>query len=337
MTTIDDADLSVPLSSVPDALRGGTVAIGNFDGVHRGHQVVLSAARAAGRPAMALTFEPHPRAFFQNAPLFRLTPSAVKARLIHAVGLDGVVVAPFDGHFSALSAHQFIVDVLVGALRARQVVVGEDFSFGAGRSGSVETLRAAGPHHGFEVEVVEGYADDGASGTGSAVISSTRVREFLASGDLAAAAQLLGYRYHVMAPVRHGEKRGREMGYPTANQALGEANGLSHGIYAVRAFIDGVWRGGVASFGRRPTFDNGRPLLETFVFDYAGDLYGKVLPVTLVAYLRPELKFASMDELVVQMDRDSQNARAALDNLAPLSALDEAVNFTVPTALAAAV
>lgn len=329
MTT--ERTASVPITAVPAAYREGAVAIGNFDGVHRGHQVVLRAAMEAGRPAIALTFEPHPRTFFgRREPVFRLTPEPMKARVIAALGLDGTVVAPFDAPFAALPAHRFITDILVGALRARQIVVGEDFAFGAGRSGSIDTLRAAGPHHGFEVEVVEGFADEGNTGVAGRIVSSTRVRDHLIAGDVLAAAHLLGYRYQVIAEVRHGEKRGRQMGYPTANQALGADSKLRHGIYAVRALIDGTWRDGVASFGRRPTFDNGAPLLETFVFDYAGDLYGRTLPVTLVGFLRPELKFSSMDALIAQMNKDSAHARAALADLTPLSPLDKAVNFDAP-------
>lgn len=312
----------VDLTAVPPALTGGAVAIGNFDGVHRGHQVVLGAALAAGRPALALTFEPHPRAFFAGAPLFRLTPPAMKARVMAAFGMDATVVARFDAQFAALSAEAFIDAVLVGALGVRHVVVGEDFSFGARRGGTVATLLAAGRARGFAVRVVEGVADEG-----RATISSSRIREHLAAGEVEPAAALLGYRYSVMAEVVHGDKRGRGLGFPTANQALPPETGLCHGIYAVRIRIDGRWRDGVASFGRRPTFDNGRVLLETFVFDFAGDLYGRTLPVTLVRFLRPEARFETTDALVAQMNADAAAARDALAGLAPLSPLDAALNF----------
>lgn len=317
-----DAPVAPTLDDLTPALVGGTVAIGNFDGVHRGHQQVLTAALAGPRPAIALTFEPHPREFFGKQPIFRLTPAAEKARLAAALGLDGVVVAPFDADLAALSADAFIAEVLVKRLAVRHVVVGHDFAFGARRSGTAETLAAAGARHGFTTQIVAPYGDEGT------VISSSRIRELLAEGDVAAAAAQLGYRFQVSAPVIHGEKRGRELGYPTANQALSPACGLAHGIYAVRARIDGAWRDGVASFGRRPTFHaDGAPLLETFVFDFAGDLYGKVLTVTLVAYIRPELKFDGVDALIAQMDRDSEAARAALAGLTPLGPLDRAVNF----------
>lgn len=314
-------DPSIRLADVPAALTGGTVAIGNFDGVHRGHQSVLSAALDGPSPALALTFEPHPRAFFGGKAIFRLTPEEEKARLVTAFGLAACVVAPFDGALAALTADAFIEEVLVRRLAARHVVVGHDFKFGAKRSGSAETLAEAGRRHGFKVTIVPAYAD------GDTVISSSRIRTLLAEGEVAAAGALLGYRYQVRGPVRHGEKRGRTLGYPTANLALAPENELRHGIYAVRAEAAGRWHDGVASFGRRPTFDNGAPLLETFIFDFKGDLYDKPLTVTLVKFQRPELKFDGLDALVAQMDRDSADARAALAGLAPLSALDRAVNF----------
>lgn len=319
--TLASPGFAADLAALPERLAGGTVAIGNFDGVHRGHQAVLSAALAGPGPVVALTFEPHPRTFFGRETVFRLTPAPLKARIMEALGLDGMVVARFDEALSLMGADGFVEEVIVRRLRASRVVVGHDFSFGRGRSGRAEGLAASGAAKGFGVTVVEPVAEAGG------VVSSSRIRAHLAAAELEAAAALLGYRYTVEAPVVHGEKRGRLMGYPTANQSLPPENGLSHGIYAVRVRIDGAWRDGVASFGRRPTFDNGRPLLETFVFDHEGDLYGRVLPVTLVRYLRPEMKFDGMDALVAQMDRDSLDARAALAHLSPLSPLDEALNF----------
>ncbi|WP_371747295.1 bifunctional riboflavin kinase/FAD synthetase [Acuticoccus sp. I52.16.1] len=310
----------ITLDALPPHLADGVVAIGNFDGVHRGHQAVLSAALSGGRPTVGLTFEPHPREFFSNAPIFRLTPPQEKARVMAALGLDGMVVVPFDADLARHSAEDFVAEVLVERLRAREVVVGYDFKFGAKRRGDGALLIREGARHGFATRIIEPCSDGG-------VISSTRIREHLTLGDVTAAAHLLGRRYTVVAKVRHGEKRGREMGYPTANQALEPANALRHGIYAVRLEIDGVWRGGVASFGRRPTFDNGAPLLESFVFDYSGDLYGRPLRVAFERYLRPEIAFSGMDALVAQMDRDSDDARNALEGLAPFSAVDAALNF----------
>jgi riboflavin kinase/FMN adenylyltransferase len=311
----------VSLEALPEALRGGTVAIGNFDGVHRGHQAVLAAALEGPRPAVALTFEPHPRAFFGRAPVARLTAPADKAAVMGALGVDGLAVARFDGAFAGLSAERFVAEVIVGRFAARRAVVGHNFNFGAGRTGNPDALARIGAASGFSVTVVDGVT------AGGAPVSSTRIRAHLAAGELDAAAALLGYRTRVVAPVIHGEKRGRTLGYPTANQSLDPETALAHGIYAVRARMDGTWRDGVASFGRRPTFDNGRPLLETFVFDWSGDLYGRDLPVTLVRWLRPELRFDSLDALVAKMDEDSRQARAALSGIAPLSPLDRALNF----------
>lgn len=312
---------AIPLADVPPALTGGTVAIGNFDGVHRGHQSVLAAALAGPDPALALTFEPHPRAFFAGKSIFRLTPACDKAEIVSAAGLAATVVVPFDRELAALSAEEFIENVLVRRLNVRHVAVGHDFKFGARRSGSAETLAEAGARLGFGVTIVSPL-----SGAGD-VISSSRIRALLAEGDVAAAGELLGYRYRVRGTVQHGEKRGRALGYPTANMTLAAENELRHGIYAVRVRIGEHWHDGVASFGRRPTFDNGAPLLETFLFDFSGDLYGQEVTVSLVRFLRPELKFDSLDALVAQMAQDSTEARAALGGLAPLSALDAAVNF----------
>ncbi|MCF3933502.1 bifunctional riboflavin kinase/FAD synthetase [Acuticoccus sp. M5D2P5] len=321
MQRTTDSPFTMTLDKVPDRLRGGVVAIGNFDGVHRGHQAVLGAALAAGRPTAALTFEPHPRAFFSGRPLFRLTPPAVKAHVMAALGLDAMVVGTFDAAFAALSADAFIEEIIVRRFGAKAVVVGHDFNYGAKRSGGVATLQDAGRRNGFSVEVVDEFTD------ARGAISSSRIRKNLAAADLDGAAALLGYRYRVEAPIIHGEKRGRTMNYPTANQSLGPDNELAHGIYAVRIEIDGVWRDGAASYGRRPTFDNGAPLLETFVFDFEGDLYGKTLPVTFVKYLRPEIAFTGMEALIEQMDADSRAARAALAEVQPISALDRTLNF----------
>ena len=303
----------IRLDALPDGLIGGTVAIGNFDGVHRGHQSVLAAALEGPRPVLALTFEPHPRAFFARAPIFRLTPADEKARLVEALGLDALVVADFDAALAGLHADHFVETVLVERLRAQHVVVGHDFKYGARRLGNAAHLAGMGARHGFGVRIVPAFSE------GSEPVSSSRVRALLAEGDVVTAARLLGYRYRIAAPVIHGQKLGRTMGYPTANMALEPANGLRHGIYAVRALVGGVWHDGVASFGRRPTFDNGAPLLETFVFDFSGDLYGKPVRIAFERFLRPELKFEGMDALMAQMDADSADARAALAGIAPLS------------------
>jgi riboflavin kinase/FMN adenylyltransferase len=293
------------LGDVPEALKGGAVAIGNFDGVHLGHKAVLAAARevANGGPALALTFEPHPRTFFRpEHPIPRLTPPREKRLLLSHEALDGMVELTFDAALAGLTAEEFITAVLVDALEASAVVVGWDFHFGKNRGGSPAFLQDAGPRHGFEVRVVEAFGGD-------APVSSSRIRDLLRAGEVADANRLLGHRWFVLGDVVHGDKRGRELGYPTANIALPAETPLAHGVYAVRVAFDGVIRDGVASFGRRPQFhDDAPPLLEPYVFDFKGDLYGKTLGVEFIARLRSEQKFDSVDALVSQMHRDAVQA-----------------------------
>lgn len=301
-----------PLVHSDETFRGGVVAIGNFDGVHRGHQVVLDQAKAlaevSSAPVLAMTFEPHPRHVFQpQKPFFRLTSAADKALLLTASGISAVLQIPFTTDFSKLSAEAFIQDVLVKRLNVAHVVVGFDFHFGAGRTGSPDYLQEAGARLGFGVTIVEGHGDE----TGS-LYASSQIRRHLGGGNLAEAQAALGYRWFVTGKVVHGEKRGRELGYPTANMALDPACGLKHGIYAVQMLVDGVIRDGVASFGRRPTFDNGAPLLETYLFDFDGDLYGKHVAIFFAAFQRPELAFDSVEALIAQMDQDSLTARQIL-------------------------
>ncbi|PLX36160.1 MAG: bifunctional riboflavin kinase/FMN adenylyltransferase [Hyphomicrobiales bacterium] len=316
------------LAAVPDSVRGGVVAIGNFDGVHRGHQSVLSVAveqaGALGAPAVAMTFEPHPRVVFRpDVPLFRLTPAPAKARVVEAAGLNGIVIVPFDRDFAGQTAETFVSDILVGALGARHVVVGYNFHFGKGRAGSPSFLEDAGKRHGFGVTIVPAFGDEGGEG-----ISSSRIRAALEQGDVTEAAALLGYRWFVEAEIVHGDKRGRTLGYPTANMKLPEDCGLAHGIYAVKIRIGGVMHDGVASYGRRPTFGDGIPLLEVFVFYFKGDIYGEIVDVAFVSYLRGEQKFDSAEALIEQMDRDSEEARAAIAAMQPLSPLDLALTFS---------
>jgi riboflavin kinase/FMN adenylyltransferase len=298
--------------ATPPALAGAVVAIGNFDGVHRGHRALIDTARrlaaAAGRPAAVLTFEPHPRAFFApDTPLFRLTPEPEKLHLLARFGLDGAFVRGFDGALAGLSAEDFVGVLLRDTLRAAGVVVGHDFHFGRGREGTPERLEALARAHGMDCAVVPVVADGGEP------VSSSAIRRALAAGEVARANALLGYRWFVEAPVSHGAKRGRTLGYPTANMRLPEACGLRHGIYAVRmALPDGRVQPGVASFGRRPTFDDGAPLLETFLFDFSGDLYGQAVRVELAGWIRGEERFASAEALVERMNLDAQEARALL-------------------------
>jgi riboflavin kinase / FMN adenylyltransferase len=294
-----------------DALRGATVAIGNFDGVHRGHKAVIAAAlevgRALGKPAAALTFEPHPRAFFSpDEPLFRLTPEAAKLRLLAAAGLNGAIVLTFNAELAKLSAEDFVQRVLVDRFAVSGAAIGFNFHFGANRAGSPEFLQAQGKQHGFVVDIVPPLLDGGRP------VSSGPIRAALAAGRLDDAAEFLGYPWFVSETVIHGDERGRELGFPTANLRLDPACALRHGIYAVRAAVAGRRYDGVASFGRRPMFDTGAVLLEIFLFDFSGDLYGATIDVAFMAWLRDEAVFGSAKELVRQMEQDSRLAREAL-------------------------
>lgn len=317
------------LEPLPDALKGGVVAIGNFDGVHRGHQAVLGRAldEAAKRgvPALVLTFEPHPRTVFRpDHPLFRITPAPLKARLIETLGFRSVVEYPFDRSFAERSAEDFVTSILQGWLQASHVVTGFDFHFGKGREGGPAYLMEAGKRHGFDVTLVDAFRDEGTD-----VVSSTRIREMLTEGDVVSAAGLLGYHYTVEAEVCHGQKLGRTLGFPTANMELPLENPLKPGIYAVRfRRPDGSLHDGVASYGFRPTVtSNGRALLETYLFDFDGDLYGEVASVSLFGFQRPELKFDGLDPLVEQMKRDKEEARALLAGVQPFSSLDRKICF----------
>ncbi|WP_418136571.1 bifunctional riboflavin kinase/FAD synthetase [Agrobacterium sp. El2ro-1b] len=314
---------------LPEALRGGVIAIGNFDGVHRGHRAVLDRAlelaEARGVPALVLTFEPHPRSVFRpDTPVFRLTPAPLKARILEAIGFRSVIEYPFDREFSQRSAEEFVQSILVDWLGASAVVTGFDFHFGKGREGGPAFLMAAGKRHGFDVTLVDAFRDEG-----SDVVSSSRIRSLLCEGDVAGAAGLLGYRFTVESEVIGGQKLGRTLGYPTANMALAPETELKAGIYAVRfRRPDGSIHDGVASFGYRPTVtENGAALLETFLFDFSGDLYGEVCSVSFFGHLRDELKFDGLDPLVAQIRRDEEEARAMLSGVRPLSQLDAKIAF----------
>ncbi|QEN89864.1 bifunctional riboflavin kinase/FAD synthetase [Labrys sp. KNU-23] len=307
--------------TLPAHLTGAAIAIGNFDGVHRGHLAVIDAVEALARgsqagphhrprPAIALSFEPHPRSLFRpDEPLFRLTPPALKARLLERTGLDALVTLTFDRALAGMTAEEFLEELVVRRLGAHAVAVGYDFHFGKDRRGTPEFLVQHGRALGLDIAIVAPTRESGEA------VSSSAIRRALAAGEIARANRLLGHEWSVLGTVVHGEKRGRELGFPTANMALDPQCGLALGIYAVRAVIDGVVHAGVASFGRRPTFDNGPPLLETFVFDYSGDLYGKEIEIAFVGYIRGELKFDSIDALVERMNEDSRIARqmTALD------------------------
>jgi len=317
------------LEDFPESLRGGVLAIGNFDGVHRGHQTVLNAAlerrQPGSLPATVLTFEPHPRTVFKpDHPVFRLTPAPLKARLVGVLGFDAIIELPFTRDFAAVTAADFVDDILVARLGIRNVVTGFNFHFGKARQGSPDFLRDVGRHHGFGVTVVEPFRDEH-----TAPVSSSRIRQALSIGAVGEAAALLGYRYTVDAAVIRGQQLGRKLGFPTANMALPPQTGIKPGIYAVRfRRANGALHDGVASFGRRPTVvDDGAVLLETFVFDFDQDLYGEVCSVSFVAHLRDEEKFDGLEPLIRQMRRDSEEARAALSGVRPLGPLDRMLAF----------
>jgi riboflavin kinase/FMN adenylyltransferase len=292
-------------------LAGAVVAIGNFDGVHRGHRAVIGAAlkraRSLGRKAAALTFTPHPRLFLRpQDSLFQLSSERDKLRLLAATALDGAIVMTFDAALAATPAEDFVTKILAGALGIGGAAIGFDFHFGKNRGGSPAFLAAQGEQLGFAVDVVSPLEDEGTP------VSSGSVRAALAAGRVVEAAELLGAPWFVSGEVIHGEKRGRELGFPTANLKLDPACGLKHGIYAVRVDIAGKRHDGVASFGRRPMFDDGAPLLEVFLFDFDGDLYGRTIDVAFIGWIRHEQKFESIEALTQHMTADAAQARDAL-------------------------
>ena len=299
----------------PVGLAGAVAALGNFDGLHRGHRGViaraLSLAQATAKPCEVVSFEPHPADFFAGRPvIFRLTPPEAKAALLAKLGLSGLVILTFDRSFASLSAEAFTRNVLKLRLDVSAVVAGYDFRFGAGRRGDADFLREEGARLGFGVEIVERIVQDEAGSLEA--VSSTATREALEQGDVRLARELLGAPYFVEGVVIHGDKRGRNLGFPTANIVLDPSNRLPHGVYAVTLEARGVVHHGVASFGRRPTFDDGPPLLEVYVFGFDGDLYGEMVEVVFYAFLRGEEKFASIDALIAQMHRDAARAREVL-------------------------
>lgn len=313
------------LSPVPEACRGGVVAIGNFDGVHRGHQTLLSvAAEEAARLASfwgVVSFEPHPRSFFRpDEPVFRLTPGPLKARLVAAQGASFMAVLDFDRALSELSPEDFVRIHLVERLAVAHVVMGYDFHFGKGRKGSPATMTELGAKFGFGVTIVEQVTDEGDQ---HSPFSSSNIRQALRHGHVTAAARDLGYHWTVLGEVVKGDQRGRTIGFPTLNIVLDKGADPYRGIYAVRvrdALTQGaeVWQG-AGYFGDRPTFDTGRTFLEVYLIGFDGDLYGRQLFVEFVDLIRGDKRFASIDELVTQMKMDCDAA------VKRLSAADDAV------------
>ena len=302
------------LSPVPETCRGGVVAIGNFDGVHRGHQTLLASAAEEGArlgiPWGVMSFEPHPRSFFRpDEPVFRLTPAALKARLVAALGAAFMAVLDFDKALSDLSPEEFVRLHLVERLGVRHVVMGYDFHFGKGRKGSPATMTELGAKFGFGVTIVEQVTDEGDQ---HSPFSSSAIRQALRHGHVTAAARDLGYHWTVLGEVVKGDQRGRTIGFPTLNIVLEKGADPFRGIYAVRvrdAIEENapVWQG-AGYFGDRPTFDTGRTFLEVYLIGFDGDLYGRQLFVEFIELIRGDKRFSSIDELVSQMKADCDAA-----------------------------
>ncbi|MBK1699185.1 bifunctional riboflavin kinase/FAD synthetase [Rhodovibrio salinarum] len=307
---------------LPDSARGGVVAIGNFDGLHRGHRGVLAEAqaraRALGVPCNVMTFEPHPRRLFKpDQPPFRLSALRTRLRLMEALGIDNVFVLQFDWDFAKIPAEDFVTNLLVRDLQAAHVVVGRGFRFGYKRQGDIDLLTRLGETHGFGVSALDAVQDEHGE-----TISSSRVRACLQAGEVREAQRLLGRPWEVEGRVEHGAKRGREIGFPTANVPLGEYLEPMHGIYAVRAGVDNgpdtFWMDGAGYIGTRPSVHGDNVLLEVSLFDVSPDLYNKHLRVQLIAFLRGDHTFDSMQALSLQIAEDCRHARRVLENEPPV-------------------
>lgn len=296
--------------SIPQGARGASVALGNFDGVHLGHRAVIDLARPHG-PLGIVTFSPHPREYFApHAPAFRLMSDGARAHELARIGVQRLFQLPFDAALAALSPLEFARDVLAQGLGARHVTVGADFSFGKARAGRAQDLADLGAQFGFGVSIADMVVGGGAE------VSSTAIRAALSAGNPRAAAQMLGHPHSFEGAVIHGHKRGRELGYPTANMDISGLHLPRFGVYAVRvSVLGGAHQGqyiGAASLGIRPMFGENLPNLETFIFDFSGDLYGAVISVELIEFLRDEAKFDGLPALMAQMADDCARARAIL-------------------------
>jgi len=302
-----------------EPFRGAIVALGNFDGFHLGHQAVVGRAVARGahegKKVIVATFDPHPvRHFRPDAPPFRLTTLNQRERMFAAAGADAMLVFGFNAALAATSAERFVGELLGQRIGASGVVTGSDFTFGAGRTGNAETLRALGAAHDIAAETVSPILLDGEP------VSSSRIREALKAGDPGSATRLLTRPFAIEGVVVHGDKRGRALGWPTANVELGSFQRPAYGIYAVRVRLDdGREHAGVANLGVRPMFDPPRELLEAVLFDFDGDLYGRTIEVALHHFLRPEMKFDGLPALKARMDEDAAEARHLLAAPAPLA------------------
>lgn len=296
---------------VPAQLKGCSLAIGNFDGVHRGHQEVLSTAMNEatkhGIPSGVMAFEPHPRVFFQpQRHLFRLTSLDAKLELFSTLGLDFSAVMPFNADMAALDAEEFVAKVLVEGFGVRHVVTGFNFFFGKGRGGNPQVLTELGKKYGFGVSTIEVQGEAGDR------FSSSRVRELLQEGDPRGAAEMLGYWWRIQGTVTGGAQRGTWLGFPTANITLKNSEEFHHGIYAVRVYIDGTVHHGAAYLGTRPTFDDGHPVLETFLFDFDQDIYGQEILIELIEFIREDIRFKDEASLKENMHKDCEKAKSIL-------------------------
>ncbi|MFV2093458.1 MAG: bifunctional riboflavin kinase/FAD synthetase, partial [Hyphomicrobiales bacterium] len=306
------------------------LALGNFDGVHRGHQAVLALARTLGQKSGVasgvLFFEPHPRRYFQpDTPYFRLTPQPLKLRLMQGAGLDAAIIQPFNTELASSPADEFISEILVKKYCVGHVIAGWNFRFGKGRAGDAALLARRGGELGFAVTILEAQGSNDAE-----PISSTRIRALLEAGKPLRAAELLGYWWRISASVIGGDHRGQALGYPTANMILDKGVNLAHGIYAVRVRVDGRRHAGAAYLGTRPTFGGGQVVLETFLLDFSGNLYGRELEVEFIEFLRGDEAFDNAEALTTQMQRDCAAAR---DILARLDVHDPIGQFAMQTAL----
>ncbi len=315
---------------VPVTLKGAALAIGNFDGVHRGHQQVLreaaTIAKREGCRSGAVVFEPHPREFFApETPFFRLTPLPLKLELLASLGLDQTFVIAFDRELASLSPQAFATEVVAEGLGASHVVVGHDFAYGKGRSGTTEDLIALGSDAGFGVDVVAPAGEDGAA------FSSSIIREHLHRGEVREAAEQLGYWWRVRGRVGAGAGRGKGLGFPTVNLPLAPGQNVRHGIYAMRVDHDGRRHHAAGYVGARPTFGAGEAVLEAYLLDFTGDLYGQEVDLEFIAFLRADETFATPDALAAKMREDCDRARAVL---ADIEANDPMERFFLSRALA---
>ena len=298
----------IPAGASRDAFRGASVAMGNFDGVHRGHQSVIDLARRDGAPLGIITFEPHPREYFApDAPPFRLMNAEARANRLEKLGVEWLFELPFDAELAAMSPETFVTEVLVAGLGVSHVVVGGDFRFGKGRTAGAAELVELGRAHGFDVTIAPLLHHEGTE------VSSTAIRNALAEGRPEEANEMLGHLHRIEGAVIHGAKQGRQLGFPTANMAVERLHLPKLGVYAVKCDVLGGPQAGsyigAANLGISPMFEGRQPTLETHLFDFSGDLYGQHLSVALVFYLRPEMKFSNLDALIDQMKVDCGRAR----------------------------